>query len=452
MKTINVNKSLLISDIVDSKSLSNFNYFSYFPVITDFSSSKEYIKLLPSDDSVAYTITFDYKSKEIIEGERNWFNEPLIEKIDKERVLPQEKVKRIDFSKKKHNKCIILNLLDYCYGHSLVKLLNVESFYRTYSETHDLFIISFPDVEDYIPQGKFNNCLLDVTFGEIKKIYSLQAIIEKVREQYGEVDFGVLDAYLRIEDRKAKAAFYNFYGAKENVYRDKKLVTFHYRADNGRSWGEKDQRKNVTVLLTELRNYFSKDVVFCVIGDKDKNTFPEWVLDKRIERYPNPIVHEYSQIISSSVLMVSVTGSNLVLPSLICDGMIVHFVKEPLMRLTGTDVVNYKGYVNEITYEHVYIFEKGTRSIAPLDLAHRLIRMFEGKLAIEFKSYSMECIGTKKPVPTQKDYILQNHNYFNYIKAKELNNQINQAYWQSINRKYIIKRIINKLKRTFFSK
>ena len=444
--------SVLFSEILSNTEMEQFNYCSYFPIVTDNKTPYQSIKLLPSDDAVAYTIKFDYKTKSIYEGERNWYNEPLLEKIDLDRLMPLEKIKRIDFSKKRHSKCIVLNLLDYCYGHSLVKLLNVESFYRDYKDTHDLFLISFPDIEDYIPKESFNNCLLDVTFGDIKKIYSLKGILDKVKENYDEVDYGVLDAYLRIEDKESKISFYNFYGIEDNTYKDKKLVTFHYRADNGRAWGEKKQSHNVTELLSEMRGYFSKDVIFCVIGDRDKNTFPEWVLDKRIERYPNPIVHEYSQIISSSVIMVSVTGSNLVLPSLLSKGMIVHFVKEPLMRLTGTDVVNYRGYVNETTYEHVYIFEKGTYSTNPIKLARRLIRMYEGKLAIEFKGYSMDCIRSKKVVPTQKEYILQTHSYFNYIKAKELNDQINQSYWRAINRKFIVKRIINKIKKLISKK
>ncbi|MBK7819391.1 MAG: hypothetical protein IPJ60_19005 [Sphingobacteriaceae bacterium] len=90
-------------------------------------------------------------------------------------------------------------------------------------------------------------------------------------------------------------------------------------------------------LFNILRPYFSKEVLFCVLGDKDKYSFPDWILDKRIHKYPNPIVYEYSQIIASSVLIISVTGSNMVLPSLLSKGMLVHFVKEPLIRLTGTD-------------------------------------------------------------------------------------------------------------------
>ncbi len=441
-------KSILFSNFLTAEQIKRVTYYSYFPVLEEGSENNESFKLLPSDDSIAYTVKFNSKSKVVQEGEKNWFNQPLIDLADKGRLLPENKIKRIDFSKKKNSKCIVINLIDYCYGHSLVKLLNVENFYRDYAQTHDLFVISFPDVEDYLPTEKFNSCFLDLSFSEIRKIYNFEQIIDKVKQNYTEVDFAVLDAYLRIENRIQKSEFYNFLGKGENPYKDKKIVTFHYRADKGREWGEGNQKENVIELFELFRPYFNKDVLFCIIGDKDNNSFPNWIIDKRIIKYPNPIVHEYSQIIASSVLMVSVTGSNLVLPSLLSRGMLIHFVKEPFVRLTGTDVVNYEDYSSQTTYDNVYIFENGKHSIKPKELAYRLLRLFEGKLAIEFKSYSVNCLKESKPTPTQKEYILDKHSYFNYNIAKELNNEINMKYWRSINRKNILKRIVNKVKRS----
>lgn len=441
-------RSILFSNYLTLDQLKQVTYYSYFPVLEEGSEGNENFKLLPSDDAIAYGIKFSAKTKEVLEGEKNWFNQPLIDLLDRNRHLPVSKIKRLDFSKKKHSKCIIINLIDYCYGHSLVKLLNVENFYKDHSDTHDLFVISFPDVEDYFPKEKFNSCLLDLTFSEIKSIYNFEGIINEVKKNYETVDFAVLDAYLKIEDRSEKINFFNFFGEGENEYKNKKIVTFHYRADNGRAWGENKQKENVVELFNLIRPYFSSDVLFCVLGDKDKHVFPKWILDKRIHKYPNPIVYEYSQIIASSVLIVSVTGSNLVLPSLLTKGMLVHFIKEPLVRLTGTDAVNYKSYTSESTYNNIYIFEDGTHSIKPKELAERLIRLFEGKLAIEYKSYSVDSIKRSKLTLTQKEYVLQMHTYFNYNKAKELNSAINESYWRSINRKYILKRIVNKIKRT----
>lgn len=444
MNKIGNDKMPLFSNYLSLEQLNRVNYYSYFPVLEEGSGDNESFKLLFSDNAIAYSIKFNTSTKAIQEGEKNWFNQPLIDLSDKNRHIPENAIKRMSFSKKKHSKCIIINLLDYCYGHSLIKLLNIESFYKDYSDTHDLFVISFPDVEDYLPTGKFNSCLLDLTFSQIKQIYSLKSVIDQIKGNYKEVDFAVLDAYLKISDRTAKVDFYNFFGPNKNPYKDRKMVTFHYRADSGRAWGEGRQKKNVVELLSLVRSYFSKEVIFCVLGDKDKHTFPDWILDKRIAKYPNPIVYEYSHIIANSVLIVSVTGSNLVLPSLLAKGMLVHFVKEPLIRLTGTDVVNYTNYINESTYNNIYIFEDGVRSIKAKQLAFRLIRLFEGKLSIEYKDHSANCVRNALPLLTQKEYIIKNHGYFEYNKAKELNNEINTKYWQSIRRKNILKLVTNK--------
>ena len=126
MKECN-DKMALFTNFVDQKQLDHVTYYSYFPVLEERIGENESMRLLYSDNAIAYTIKFNPKTKTIIEGERNWFNQPLIDLADKTRHLPHDKVKRIDFSRKKHEKCIVINLLDYCYGHSLIKLLNIES-------------------------------------------------------------------------------------------------------------------------------------------------------------------------------------------------------------------------------------------------------------------------------------------------------------------------------------
>lgn len=436
-------KAILFSEFLSEENLNKVNYYSYFPVLEQRLGDITTCEILPSDDAIAYTLKFELKTKTILEGKKNWFNEPLVDMIDETRVVPVEKIIRMDFSKKKHSKCIIINLIDFCYGHSFVKMLNVEDFYTAYQNTHDIFVISFPDVEDYLPRDKFNSCLLQFTFSEIKKIYNFKSIIDQVKERYEQIDFPVLDAYLKIDDRKRKANFFNFFGTDENKYLTKKIVTFHYRSDYGRVWAEEKQKQYVVKLFTELKPYFKEDVLFCVLGDKDKNLFPDWILDKRIVKYPNPYVYEYSQIIASTVIMVSVTGSNMVVPSLLSSGMLVHFVKEPLLHLTATDVINYKHYANQTAYENIYLYEDGIKALDPKQTAFKILRLYEGKLAIEFREKFIDYLKNSKKIPTQAEYILASHSYFNYNKAKALHKKLNDDYWSTLKKKYVAKKIVN---------
>jgi len=82
--------TVLFSEIISKMEIQQFNYCSYFSITTDNQTPNQSIKLLPSDDAVAYTIKFDYKTRSVYEGERNWYNEPLLEKIDLDRLMPLE--------------------------------------------------------------------------------------------------------------------------------------------------------------------------------------------------------------------------------------------------------------------------------------------------------------------------------------------------------------------------
>lgn len=435
----NPKSKLLFSSFLTPEQVNSVKYYSYFPVIEEKSGVCNYARLLPSDNAIAYPIVYDTITKEITKGTKSWYNEKLVDFADPLKLLPAEKVTRMDFSQKKHSKCIVFNLLDYCYGHSFLKLLNSESFYEDYSDSHDLFLISFPDIEDYIPKGKFNGCSLNLTFSEINKIYNLEPILTAIRSHYDEVDFPVLDAYLKVENKRKTTDFFNFYGTLENSFKDKNIVTLYYRKERGRKlWGDNEASQGALFLAT-LRKYFSHDVLFCVLGDKDENNFPSWIMDKRTVKYPNPLVYEYSQILSSSVLVVGVIGSNLVLPSLLSPGMVVHIVKEDFTRLTSTDVINYNGYAVNTAFEQVYLFEDiQKKGYNAEELAIKILRLFAGKLFIDYRNKSFDLLRNSTEVLSQTEYILKVHSYCHYDKIMELDTQINEKVYKQLRRQSII--------------
>ena len=430
---------LLFSHFLNQEELDKVTYFSYYPVLIERSERQPIARILPSDDCIAYVTEFEIETKKILKGEKNWFNEALIEKIDTKRLLPDEKIKSINFFHKKHDKCIFFNLLDYCYGHSLVKLLNVQKFYEAYHYTHDIFIVSFPDIHDYFPKKDFSSCLLALSFSEIKTIHNLENLINKVKANYKTVDFPVMDAYLKIENKPSTIQFFNFYGEGPNSYKDKKIVSVCYRKELGRKlWGN-SQAEQMTQFLIVLKAYFDKDVLYCILGDKDEKQFPSWILDKRVSNYPNPCVYEYSQIASSSILTIGVIGSNLMIPSLLSPGMVVHIVKEDFTNLTATDSINYNEYSTKTAFDHIYLYEDlNKRDFSPRDLAYKILRLFAGKLFINYRDVCIGLLRDTKKVATQAEFILAEHSYFKYSKVKQLIFEFNTRVYQKNKRQMII--------------
>lgn len=429
------------SDYLTPEQMKSVNYYTYFPVLETTVNGTETCRLLPSDDAIAYDFEFEPDTKKILSGEVSWYSEPLYKKIDRNNLLPEQKIKA-EFKAAPKDKCIIVNLLDHCFGHSFVKFLNIIDFYEQYSVTHDLVLLSFGYVKDYLPAGKFSIIHLDLSFGEVQKLYSLKNVISLVRQQYKEVDFAVLEAFKKFEDKEKLPSFFNFFGEGPNPYPGKKFVVFNYRKGFDRSWNALGQAKRVTQLFVELKKYLSAEVVFCVIGDKDRYHFPEWVLDKRIDKFPNPILYEYNYILKNTVFAIGLMGSHMITASVLSD-MTVHLTPERYLRVASTDIVNYKTTTTQSYFTHLYLQGNATTSdLKPKDVAYKILLTFVGRLLVEHKDAGHEILKKKGKVPLQMEYIEQAHPYFNYARFLDWKKQRDGKFTQHIRLKMLMAKLL----------
>lgn len=411
--------TLKFSDFLTPLQLTKVNYYSYFPVIEEVKNGVATCRILPSDDAVSYVIEFEKESKRLISGEINWFNEPLYKNYSTAKIFPAEKTS-VEFSSDLKENCIVLNLLDFCYGHSFVKMLNVIDFYKEYSKTHDIVVISFGYIHDFLPTEKFQIIKLDMSFSQAQAAPNLENIINELRNKYKTVDFAVLDAYKRFEDKKELLDFFNFFGKIKDPYQGRKIITFNYRKGISRSWGGLNQAKNVIKFFSELKSYFKEDVIFCVIGEKDKYVFPSWVLDKRIEKFPNPILHEYHYILKNSIFTVGLLGSHMLSASVLSE-MTIHLTSETFLRVAATDIVNHKTFASSSYFEHVYLEGNATLSnYKPKSLAYKIMLLFLGKISLEYKEKCLDLLKEHGKVELQKDFIAKQHSYFKLREFSDL--------------------------------
>jgi hypothetical protein len=432
--------SLLFSDFLERSDLQFVNYYTYYPVIEKSRNGVETCRILPSDDAVSYIIEFETKTKKLLSGEINWFNEHLFREYDKDKIIPESRVSW-QFAGITKKRCIVINLIDFCYGHSFVKLLNILDFHKKYSGTHDLVIISFGYIREFLPDEKFNIVELQLSFSEAQKAYSFKEILKGIREKYEEVDFAVLDAYKRFESRNEMLSFYNFFGKLEDPYKGKNIITFNYRKGVDRSWAGKRQASNVIKYFTVLREYFDAATFFCVIGEKDDRVFPDWVLDKRIQKFPNPILHEYHYILQHSVITIGMLGSHMLSASVLSQ-MTLHLTPEVYLRVAATDIINHSTYSSPSYFEHVYI--EGNSLLtdhSPKSLAYKTISLFLGKISLEYKEKCLLILKEKGSVVLQKDYILEAYSFFNYDRFIRWKDQMDKKHFRLLRMQAIIAKI-----------
>lgn len=425
------------SELLTTEQLAGINYYTYYPVTERHEGHRTVCRLLPSDDAVAYTFEFEVASRNIISGELSWYSEPLHARMDPANLLPEGKI-RTEFRESPHRRCIVINLLDHCFGHSFVKFLNILDFYEKYSHTHELVVLSFGYVKDFLPSGKFSIIHLDLSFGEVQKLYSLNNVIQRIRQRFEEVDFAILEAFKRFPDKNKLVSFFNFFGDKPNPWPEKKFIVYNYRKGFDRAWDGLDQAARVRQLFTVLRRYVNSDVIFCVIGDKDRYAFPDWVLDKRIDRFPNPILYEYNHILNNSIFAIGVMGSHMIAASVLSQ-MTVHVTPERYLRVASTDIVNYATFTTQSYFSHLYLQTNATSSdLRADDAAYRILVTFVGRLLVEHKDACHQLLSAGvTTVPQQKAYIAQAHPYFDYERFLTWKAQRDHRHAQAIRMKMI---------------
>jgi len=142
----------------------------------------DFYEVLPVGHAIDYHLAFNKSNGEFYNApeEINWLTEPLTESfksIQKDKVAVEKKV----FKASKN--VVVLNTLDYLYGHVLLKLYNAQ--HHLEDENTGLVIILPKSMEWLIPEGCAEAWLVDLKLSEQKNWYlDLQQFIQKEFERF----------------------------------------------------------------------------------------------------------------------------------------------------------------------------------------------------------------------------------------------------------------------------
>ncbi|MFT9368702.1 hypothetical protein [Paenibacillus polymyxa] len=268
-----------------------------------------------------YILTGDAKS-------RKWLGEPLRQSL----MNPSYDlaVGMTVHKKKASSRVIIVNTIDYLYGHALLKLLNVQ---REYEQSPELGIIVIvqKSLEWMVPAYVSEIWTVDVPFSKARNFYPLlhhRMIEELIR--FDEVY--VSPAY----SHPSQFEIEQFTGVSrydEEVESDPR-ITFVWRED--RLWSGSyhiaravqkfpqlkrglkpliyHQRSKIIGLFRRLRESFP-DHRFTVAGLGRTGSFPAWISDERVSRFDRDSEMRVCEVYAASRLVIGIHGSNMLLPS-----------------------------------------------------------------------------------------------------------------------------------------
>lgn len=288
-------------------------------------SSRELIQNMPVGHAVipAYHYQVDLETEKIVANDSpgQVLARSLIDGLNH----PQTEAVKI--TKEVFHQCqrvIILNCLDYLYGHSLKKLLNAER-HLEYHKEYGLVVIVPHLIRWMVPPG-------------VAEIWSVHLPLKKYQSYYPSFEKFVLQESDRFSEIYVSQAYTNpshvditkFTQVPQHRFDTEEFkITFIWRED--RIWCDSRLHKilkklNLLDIMLPFQNWKIRTMFqrirkrlplakFAVAGLGRKTKFPDWIEDRRVDRYDEKTERETCQLYSESRLAIGVHGSNLLLPS-----------------------------------------------------------------------------------------------------------------------------------------
>jgi hypothetical protein len=253
-----------------------------------------------------------------------WFGKPLLESISN----PDDADIQFTVEQRlSRSTVVIVNCIDFLYGHSLLRLFNVDRHLR---EHNDLGVVVV--VQDFlkwmIPEGVAEIWSVDIPTSCAQRFHV--NLDKRIREECSRFDRIFLSkAYPHAQPDSIQ----HYTGiAPHDFDRSDFRIAFVWRED--RTWSTTvstnvprmrglfhsshqitvPQHENLLSLFSILRKRFP-DARFTVAGLGTSTTFPEWVDDQRVDSFTVDIEKEHCRIYAESRIVIGVHGSHMLLPS-----------------------------------------------------------------------------------------------------------------------------------------
>ena len=252
----------------------------------------------------------------------DWFGRPLLESI----IKPSNK--NISFEVeilRSVDKIVVINCIDYLYGHSLLKLLNCQ---RHLIEDPEIGVVVL--IQDFlrwmIPDGVSEIWTVGIKLSEAQDYYPLLG--ENIEEQC----LRFSNVYLSNNQPHPNSYdISGFTGVKPFKWDgDDFRITFIWRCDRFWLRGkflikvlerikvkiilEYLQALKIIILFRELKKSYPL-AKFTIAGMGKTVKFPNWINDRRVLKYTKASEIEVCNVYAQSKLVIGVHGSSMLLPS-----------------------------------------------------------------------------------------------------------------------------------------
>lgn len=296
------------------------------------------------------------------EGYKPWFGIPFQMSIFKPQhdQNPGFQVEKRSQTKK----VIIINCLHFLYGDALLKLLSVEFYLREKPEFDTIVLI--PNILQWmVPDGVSEIWTINIPLAKMLNFYpQLDQLINKECQRFDTIYLG------RAHYQPHCPEIARYTGVEKHNYgRQEFRITFIWRDD--RVWGAtnpylyhklvpelrrrglQQQNSNICYFFEQLRLRFPH-VIFTVAGLGVATAFPEWIDDRRVEKYTDDLEQATCKIYAESRLVIGVHGSNMLLPSAHA-GMTLDLIPDDRWGNLAQDIIYQDIDVRMTVHQYLYL-------------------------------------------------------------------------------------------------
>lgn len=233
----------------------------------------------------------------------------------------------------KYDEVLILNTLDYIYGHSFLYLMNLQRIIESEKELGIIVIVQ-PMLHWLIPEKNIAEIwTVNLGFPDLNNFYpDLSAKINFELTRFKKVMLSKAHVIPTNENINIET----FTGIKPYNFLNEPAfpsITFIWREDPDRLWirniyllkGFKKaglgklllpfQYLRVKIFFRMLRRKFGKKFTYSVAGLGDYGNFPSFIRDLRVKRFTEDAEKMLCEIYSESTLVIGIHGSGMLLPS-----------------------------------------------------------------------------------------------------------------------------------------
>jgi len=262
------------------------------------------------------------------ENSRKWLGEPLRKSLQQpasDLNVSLQIVQNI-----KTDKVIIINCIDYLYGHSLLKLLNAQREYED-NKSYGIIVLVQKALEWMVPDFVAEKWVVNIPFSKARNFYpKLDQLISEQISRFEEIC--VSRAYshpsqFNIAQFTGVSTYNRENGAKPRI-------TFVWRED--RFWLKYHLISKIVQKYPKFRPYFIPfiyyqqwkvirlykrlkrifpDYLLTVAGLGKTGSFPSWIEDHRVKAFTKESEYETCKLYSESQVVIGIHGSNMLLPS-----------------------------------------------------------------------------------------------------------------------------------------